>query len=105
MHQTEAEARDPLISVIVPAYQAAQFIAATLDSILAQTFRNFELIVVNDGSPDSEDLEKVLEPYRSRIIYLRQENQGLAGARNTGIRASRGEYIAPLDADDLWAPT
>jgi len=104
MHQTEAEARDPLISVIVPAYQAAQFIAATLDSILAQTFRNFELIVVNDGSPDSEDLEKVLEPYRSRIIYLRQENQGLAGARNTGIRASRGEYIAPLDADDLWDP-
>ena len=104
MHRAEAEARDPLVSVIVPAYQAAQFIAATLDSVLAQTFQDFEIIVVNDGSPDSEDLEKVLEPYRSRIIYLRQENQGASAARNTGIRASRGNFIAPLDADDLWEP-
>ena len=104
MDQAKAEARDPLVSVIVPAYNVARYIAATLDSILAQTFRDFEIIVVNDGSPDSEDLEKVLEPYQSRIIYLRQENQGLAAARNTGIRASRGEYIAPLDSDDLWDP-
>jgi hypothetical protein len=75
-----------------------------LDSVLAQTFKDYEIIVVNDGSPDSEELEKVLEPYRDRIVYLRQENQGVSAARNTGIRAARGEYIAPLDADDMWAP-
>jgi len=104
MNQAQTEAIDPLISVIVPAYLVTPFIAATLDSVLAQTLQNFEIIVVNDGSPDSEQLEKVLEPYWSRITYLRQENQGLASARNTGIRASRGAYIAPLDADDLWHP-
>jgi hypothetical protein len=104
MQQAEAGAEAPLVSVIIPAYQAGQFIAATLDSVLAQTFQNFEIIVVNDGSPDSEELEKVLEPYLSRILYLRQENQGASAARNTGIREARGEFIAPLDADDLWYP-
>lgn len=94
----------PLVSVIIPAYQVAQYIAATLDSVLAQTFQDYEIIVVNDGSPDSAELEKVLAPYRDRITYLRQENQGLAGARNAGIRVARGRYIAPLDADDLWDP-
>jgi glycosyltransferase involved in cell wall biosynthesis len=104
MQQSEADVRAPLVSVIVPAYRTSQFIAATLDSILAQTFQDFEIIVVNDGSPDSLELEKVLEPYRNRINYLRQENQGPAGARNAGIRASRGAYISPLDSDDLWHP-
>ena len=90
MQQSEANTKAPLVSVIVPAYRVAQFIAATLDSILAQTFQNFEIIVVNDGCPDSEELEKVLEPYQSRIIYLRQENQGLAGAatRESGHHAA-----------------
>jgi glycosyltransferase involved in cell wall biosynthesis len=104
MQQAQADAKGPLVSVIVPAYRATPFIAGALDSILAQTFQDFEIIVVNDGSPDSEELEKVLEPYRSRIVYLRQENQGVSSARNTGIQASRGTYIAPLDADDLWYP-
>lgn len=104
MQQSESDAKTPLVSIIVPAYRAAQFIAATLDSILAQTFQDFEIIVVNDGSPDSEELEKVLEPYQSRIIYRRQENRGPSGARNAGIQASCGAYIAPLDADDLWKP-
>jgi GT2 family glycosyltransferase len=94
----------PLVSVIIPAYRVAQSIAATLDSVLAQTFKDYEIIVVNDGSPDSEGLEKALEPFRDRVIYLRQENQGPSGARNTGIRAARGKYVAPLDADDMWAP-
>lgn len=94
----------PLVSVVIPAYRAAQSIAATLDSVLAQTFKDYEIIVVNDGSPDSEELEKALEPYRDRIIYLRQENQGPGGARNTGILAARGQYVALLDADDMWAP-
>ena len=90
MGQGETDAKDPLVSVVVPAYRVSQFIAATLDSILAQTFRNFEIIVVNDGSPDTEELERVLEPYRSRIVYLRQENRGLAepGIRESGRRAA-----------------
>jgi hypothetical protein len=94
----------PLISVVIPAYQAAQYIAATLNSVLAQTFTNYEIIVVNDGSPDTKQLESALEPYRNRISYVLQENQGPAGARNTGIRMARGEYVALLDADDLWDP-
>ena len=102
MHPADEGAKVPLVSVIIPAYNAAQYISATLDSVLAQTFRDVEIIVVNDGSPDTDELEKVLEPFRSRIIYLRQENQGPSAARNAGIQASRGEYIAPLDADDLW---
>jgi GT2 family glycosyltransferase len=94
----------PLVSVVIPAYQAAQSIAATLGSVLAQTFTDYEVIIVNDGSPDSEELERALEPHRDRIIYLRQENQGPGGARNTGILAARGLYVALLDADDMWAP-
>ena len=100
----QAAPQAPLVSVIVPAYRATQWIAATLDSVLAQTFHNYELIVVNDGSPDTAELENVLAPYGGRIVYLRQENRGLAGARNTGIRAARGRYVAPLDADDIWEP-
>jgi len=101
---SEVTQKAVLVSVIIPAYRAAQTIAATLDSVLTQTFQDFEIIVVNDGSPDRDELEKVLAPYWDRIIYLQQDNQGLAGARNTGIRAARGEYVALLDADDLWDP-
>jgi glycosyltransferase involved in cell wall biosynthesis len=104
MHQRDASRGIPLVSVVIPAYQAAGFIKETLDSVFAQTFQDFEVIVVNDGSPDTEELEKILEPYQDRIVYLKQENQGPAGARNAGVRASRGEFIAPLDADDLWMP-
>src|SRR5260370_18914565 len=87
----------PLVSVIVPAYRAATYIAETLDSILAQSFTSYEIIVVNDGSPDTEDLERVLEPYRGHIAYIVQENRGQAGARNTGLRAARGAVLAFLD--------
>ena len=103
VRETEIMGMDPLVSVIIPTYQVAQYIAATLDSVLAQTFKDYEIIVVNDGSPDTEELEKVLAPYRDRITYLRQEHQGVSAARNTGIRAARGKYIAPLDGDDMWA--
>lgn len=95
----------PAVSVIVPAYNTAEFITETLNSVFQQTFINFEVIVVNDGSPDSEKLEHVLEPFQSRIIYLKQENRGLAGARNTAIRQARGQYLAFLDSDDAWLPT
>lgn len=94
----------PLVSVVIPAYRATQYIAATLDSVLGQTLRDYEIIVVNDGSPETRDLEKALEPYRDRLIYLRQENQGPGGARNTGILQARGEFVALLDADDIWEP-
>lgn len=93
-----------LVSVIVPAYNAAPYIKDTLDSVFAQTYPFFQIIVINDGSPDTEVLEKILLPYRDRITYLKQENRGLSGARNTGLRAATGNMVALLDADDLWAP-
>ncbi len=96
---------DPVVSVIIPSYNTAHLIVETLTSVFAQTFRMLEVIVVNDGSPDSEVLEQVLRPFIDRITYLRQRNEGLAAARNAGIRAARGHYLALLDSDDLWLPT
>jgi glycosyltransferase involved in cell wall biosynthesis len=93
------------VSVIIPAYNVAPYIRDTLESVFAQTETAYEVIVVNDGSPDTPALEEVLQPFRSRIVYLKQENRGLAGARNTGIQAATGNFIALLDADDLWMPT
>jgi glycosyltransferase involved in cell wall biosynthesis len=72
--------------------------------VFAQTYRDFEVVVVNDGSPDTPALEAALEPYRSRIVYVRQENKRCAGARNTAIRKARGEFFAFLDSDDSWLP-
>jgi glycosyltransferase involved in cell wall biosynthesis len=92
------------VSVIIPAYNSAKFIAETLDSVFAQTFPDYEVILINDGSPDTEELEAVLEPYRKRIVYLRQENGGPGKARNNGIRSARGEYVAFLDSDDRMLP-
>src|SRR5437773_740875 len=100
----ECEIAAPSVSVIVPAYNVALFIGETLASVFAQTFTDFEVVIVNDGSPDTEELELALRPYRERINYLRQENSGASAARNTGLRAARGELIAFLDADDVWAP-
>jgi len=94
----------PAVSVIIPAYNAAGFISETLQSVFAQTYRDFEIIVVNDGSPDTAALEAVLRPFADRLVYLPQENRGVSAARNTGIRAARGRYVAFLDSDDLWEP-
>jgi hypothetical protein len=91
-----------LVSVVIPAYNSANSIAQALDSVLAQTFAKHEIIVINDGSPDTALLERALEPYRERIRYIKQENQGPSGARNAGIRAARGKYVAFLDSDDRW---
>jgi glycosyltransferase involved in cell wall biosynthesis len=79
-------------------------VAQCLDSVFAQTFRDFEAIVVNDGSPDTSELEKVLEPYMSRIVYIKQSSKRPAGARNTGIANARGEFVAFLDSADSWMP-
>lgn len=94
----------PKVSVIIPSYKTAQLIARCLDTVMAQTFQDFEAIVVNDGSPDTPELEKVLQPYMDRIVYIKQENKRCAGARNTAIRNARGEFLAFLDSDDTWYP-
>lgn len=95
----------PLVSVIVPAYNAETFIQRTLDSILAQTYTNIEVLVVDDGSQDrtAAIIESFVEK-NSRVILLRQKNAGVAAARNLAIEKSRGQYIAPIDADDIWYP-
>jgi glycosyltransferase involved in cell wall biosynthesis len=90
----------PNISVVIPAYNVAPFIAETLDSVLAQTRRDFEIIVVNDGSTDGTDA--AIAPYRDRIVYRTQPNGGVMRARNAGIEAARGRTIAFVDGDDLW---
>lgn len=92
----------PLISIIIPAYNVSPYIGEALRSVFIQDFKSYEVIVVNDGSPDTPELEKVLEPYRDRIVYIRQENGGISAARNAAIRVARGELIALLDGDDVW---
>lgn len=98
------EAKNPAVSVIIPAYRASEYIAETLNSILAQTFTDYEIIVINDGCPETEALERVLEPFRDKIVYLKKENGGVSSARNAGFRASRAPLVALLDADDAWEP-
>jgi glycosyltransferase involved in cell wall biosynthesis len=92
------------VSVIVPVYNAEKYVAATIESVLAQTYPNFEIIIVDDGSPDNS-IEVCQKFTDSRIRIVRQENRGLPGARNTGIRHAKGDYLAFLDADDIWLPT
>jgi len=94
----------PRISVIIPAYKTAHLIAGCLDTVMGQSFQDFEAIVVNDGSPDTPELENVLQPYMGRIVYIRQPNKRAAGARNTAIQLARGEFLAFLDSDDSWLP-
>lgn len=94
----------PKVSVIMPSYNTASLIAEALDSVFAQTYRDFEVIVINDGSPDTPELERVLQPYLERIVYLKQPNRRACGARNNGISHAKGEYLAFLDSDDSWTP-
>lgn len=92
------------VSVIIPVYGTAPSSRKRWISVLSQTYKDYEIIVINDGSPDSKVLEEVLEPYRDRITYIVQENRGPAGARNTGVKASRAQYVALLASDDRWGP-
>lgn len=95
--------RRPTVSVIMPVYNTAKYVEAAIQSVLAQTFTQFELLIIDDaGSDGSIDLCRAIDDPRIRIIS--QANRGLAGARNTGIRNARGQYIALLDSDDLWEP-
>jgi glycosyltransferase involved in cell wall biosynthesis len=98
--------QDPLVSVILPVYNGAEFVGDALKSALSQTYRHIEIIAVDDGSTDGTSA--VLELYAlrdSRIRVLTQANGGVARARNRGMAEARGDFIAPLDADDLWEPT
>lgn len=95
----------PFLSIVIPAYNSSQYIVDALKSAFAQTVNDYEIIVVNDGSPDTADLEKALAPYRDTITYIKRENGGPGAARNTGIVAAKGKYIAFLDSDDQWLPT
>jgi glycosyltransferase involved in cell wall biosynthesis len=91
-----------LVSVIIPAYNVAPYIAEALESLFAQTWRDVEAVVINDGSTD--ETEERLAPYRDRIVYIKQKNSGVMAARNAGLRVARGRYVGLLDGDDLWAP-
>lgn len=96
----------PTVSVIIPAYNVAPYIGETLDSLLAQTFTDYEVLLTNDGSTDAT--EAAVLPYQEkfggRLIYQRQPNQGIAAARNAGLQRARGRYVALLDGDDIWLP-
>ncbi|HZI86089.1 MAG TPA: glycosyltransferase family A protein [Pyrinomonadaceae bacterium] len=94
----------PLVSIIIPAYNVAQYIGEAIDSVLQQDFTQYEIIVINDGSSDTPELERVLKPFSQHIIYVKQENEGISAARNVGLQTARGKYIALLDADDVWLP-
>lgn len=98
-------AAPPRVTVVIPAYNAARFVAQAIESVLAQTFTDFELLIVDDGSTDETSAVPARYLYDPRVRYLRHEqNRGLAAARNTGIRHARGEFVAFLDADDFWLP-
>ena len=95
----------PKVSIVTPLFNSSPYIEKTLDSVLAQTEGNWESILVDDGSTDNTPQK--IEPYLKdrRFAYIRQDNKGIAGARNTGIRAAVGEWVCLLDHDDRWMPT
>lgn len=96
---------DTLVSIITPCYNGEKYISQTIRSVLAQSYENWEMIIVDDGSTDgSADIIHSFAQTDSRIRFIRQENAGSAAARNTAIRAAEGRYLALLDADDLWEP-
>lgn len=96
------KSRAPAVSVIIPTFNRSAMVLEAVDSVLSQSFRDFELIVVDDGSTDGT--ADLLAPYGDRLRLLRQENGGVSSARNCGLRASRAPLMAFLDSDDLWHP-
>ena len=96
---------EPLISIVIPVYNAEKYLRACLDSVLAQTYKNWEAICVNDGSSDNS--AKILEEYAAkdaRFHIINQQNSGVSTARNTGLRQTTGKYIYFMDADDIVSP-
>ena len=97
--------QEDLVSIITPLYNGERFVAQTIESVLAQTYPHWEMIIINDGSKDNS--EAIVQKYTeqdARIQLVSQPNAGSAAARNNGIRRASGRYIALLDADDLWEP-
>jgi len=92
----------PKVSVVIPTYNCAQYIAEAIESVLNQTYKDFEIIVIDDGSTDNT--QEIIKPYLNKIKYIYQQNSGPSAARNRGIKEANGEYIAFLDADDIWLP-
>jgi len=92
--------QNPLISVVIPAYNAAHYISEAIESVLQQTISDYEIVVVDDGSTDYT--REIIDRYGQSVHYYSQENKGPAAARNFGIRSAKGKYIAFLDADDWW---
>ena len=90
----------PLISVIIPTYTREKFVTKAIDSVLKQSFRDYEIIVIDDGSTDNT--REILKAYANKIKYIYQENSGVSSARNVGIQAARGLWISFLDSDDEW---
>lgn len=92
----------PKVSVIIPTYNCAEYIAEAIDSVLAQTYKNYEIIVIDDGSTDNT--KQILKDYKDKIKYIYQKNHGVSIARNNGIINSTGKYVAFLDSDNKWLP-
>ncbi len=93
----------PKVSVVIPTYNRGHTVCEAIESVLAQTFGDFEVIVVDDGSAD-DSAEKIAAIRDSRVRYIRQSNAGVSAARNRGVAEARGEIISFLDSDDLWKP-
>lgn len=94
----------PRVSVVIPAYNIAAYVADTLASVFAQTYQSFEVLLINDGSTDTPELEIAIEPFRDSLVYVKKANGGASSARNVGVRLAAGETVAFLDGDDLWLP-
>ena len=94
---------NPLVSVIIPVYNAENFIEQTIQSVLNQTIQDFEIIVLNDGSKDNSGaVIQALQKKDNRIIYISKSNSGVSDTRNMGVENAKGKYLAFLDADDIW---
>ncbi|MBS1811265.1 MAG: glycosyltransferase [Acidobacteria bacterium] len=92
----------PEVSVVIPTYNSASYLIEAVESVLAQTYQDFEVLVIDDGSTD--ETEQIMRRYQAPVRYIRQQNGGVSVARNRGIAESRGRYVAFLDADDIWLP-
>lgn len=92
-----------LVTVIIPTYNSAQYLSAAVESVLQQTFKDFELLIIDDGSKDNTS--ELAKTFSDKVRYIYQENAGVSEARNHGIKVSKGKYVAFLDADDTWLPT
>ena len=94
----------PLVSIVIPVYNGSNFIIDAIGSAFAQTYPNIEIIVINDGSDDGGETERIVKQYGDRVIYIAKQNGGVSSALNAGIRAARGEWISWLSHDDVYLP-